>query len=96
MLCGRGLGMGTVNNHCNVTADCSIGYHQLTCCGSQAALGIRTQNLPDFMTAETAWVAACPSCGCAAAQPQAQDGKMCMMAMITVSCDNGNCSTHCP
>jgi hypothetical protein len=49
-----------------------------------------------FDTAEQAWDQTCAMCGCAAQPLKAEDGKTCAMNVVTVTCDTGMCTTHCP
>jgi hypothetical protein len=60
------------------------------------AIGFNHDQRDAFGTAETAWDATCPACGCAQEPLTAEDGKTCDMAAITSTCDNGTCTTHCP
>jgi hypothetical protein len=94
--CGNGGTFPTFAKTCLDNPGCAIGMHQLNCCGSQLAIGISFAEQARFMTAEAAWDATCPACGCPATLPSAEDGKMCMVDGITVRCDNGRCTTHCP
>jgi hypothetical protein len=81
---------------CTTPDACAFGMHQTDCCGSLAAIGFNHNQTAAFQAAEMAWDATCPACGCAPRVPLAEDGKMCMMASMTVTCDNGRCTTHCP
>jgi len=81
---------------CTSTDNCVIGFHQVDCCGSLVAEGINHSERDTFNTAETAWDATCPQCGCMAQATVADDGKSCAMNAVTVSCDTGTCTTHCP
>jgi hypothetical protein len=94
--CATGQGFPTFDKACTNTQSCSFGLHQTNCCGSQVAVGFNHSEHDAFTTAEMAWDATCPACGCAAAPLMAEDGKSCTMQMITSTCDNGMCMTHCP
>jgi hypothetical protein len=94
--CATGMGFPTFSKACTNTASCSFDLHQLNCCGSQEAIGFNHDQRDAFTAAEMAWAATCPACGCAAAPLMAEDGKTCTQQMITVTCDSGMCTTHCP
>jgi hypothetical protein len=93
--CGNGQMFPMFDKGCTNTDSCVFGMHQISCCGSQEAIGFNHAQLAAFTAAEAAWEATCGACGCPAALPLAEDGKMCMQANITVSCDNGRCTTTC-
>jgi hypothetical protein len=84
----------TFDRGCTNNDSCSFGMHQLSCCGSQQAIGFNHAQTNAFAAAEIAWEATCPGCACPAALPIDDEGKTCN-AMPTVSCDNGMCFTHC-
>jgi hypothetical protein len=86
----------TFDRTCTLPDNCVIGFHQVDCCGSLVAVGINHAQRDAFDAAEMTWDNTCPACGCAAQPTMAEDGKSCAMAMVTVSCDTGMCTTHCP
>jgi hypothetical protein len=90
------MGFPTFTKGCTTADNCSIGFHQTDCCGTQVALGFNHSQRDAFDNAEMAWDMTCPACGCAAQPLMAEDGKTCTMQMVTVACDNGMCTTHCP
>ena len=76
--------------------NCSIGFHQLDCCGSYRATGFNHGFRTAFDAAEAAWEAGCAMCNCAPAPIACDDGKTTPNQLnVTVSCDNGTCTTHC-
>jgi hypothetical protein len=94
--CATGQGFPTFTKACTNTMSCSFGLHTINCCGTQMALGFNHDQRDAFTAAETAWDATCPQCGCPQQPLTAEDGKSCTMQMITVTCDNSICTTHCP
>jgi hypothetical protein len=96
-MCGGGTPFPTTfDRGCTLPDNCVIGFHQVDCCGSLVAVGINHSQRDVFDAAEMTWDQTCPACGCAAQPTLAEDGKSCAMAMVTVSCDTGMCTTHCP
>jgi hypothetical protein len=85
----------TFDKACTTPDSCSFGLHQVNCCGSDAAIGFNHAQLANFTTAEASWDKTCTACQCQAGDTLAEDGKTCGKGAITVSCDNGMCTTHC-
>ncbi len=81
---------------CTNSDSCSFGFHEINCCGSMDAVGFNHSQRDAFNAAEMAWEMTCGGCACPATLPLAEDGKTCQMNQVTVSCDNGVCTTHCP
>ena len=80
---------------CGADVNCSIGIHQIDCCGSHAALGFNHAGRNAFDAAEAAFRVVCPAnCKCAIRPTICDDGKTAPENMITVSCDKGVCTTH--
>jgi hypothetical protein len=95
-MCGNGQPFPTFDKACTLTDNCSLGFHQVDCCGSLIAVGFNHSQRDTFDNAEQTWDSTCPACGCAAQPIKADDGKTCAMRAVTVSCDNMLCTTHCP
>jgi hypothetical protein len=95
-MCGGGQAFPTFDKGCTDSTNCSDGFHQVDCCGSLVAVGFNHAQRDTFNTAEQTWELTCPACGCAAQPTQAEDGKTCAMNVVTVTCDTGMCTTHCP
>jgi hypothetical protein len=96
-MCGGGTPFPTTfDKGCTATDNCVSAFHQVDCCGSLVAVGINHAQRDAFDTAEQAWEQTCAACGCAAQPTVADDGKSCAMSAVTVSCDTGTCTTHCP
>jgi hypothetical protein len=95
-MCGGSQAFPTLDKGCTDTTNCSDGFHQVDCCGSLVAVGFNHAQRDTFNTAEQTWELTCPACGCAAQPTQAEDGKSCAMNVVTVTCDTGMCTTHCP
>jgi hypothetical protein len=95
-MCGGTAAFPTFDKGCTSTDNCSDGFHQVDCCGSLVAVGFNHAQRDAFDAAEQAWETTCPACGCAAQPLKADDGKTCAMNAVTVSCDSGMCTTHCP
>ncbi|MBX3269016.1 MAG: hypothetical protein KF729_02075 [Sandaracinaceae bacterium] len=58
---------------CERAADCALVEHQVDCCGSLAARGIRADEVPAFEVAEASCRAMYPACDCAARPTVADD-----------------------
>ena len=95
-MCGGTTAFAAFDKGCTTSDNCSDGFHQVDCCGSLHAIGFNHAQRDAFTAAETAWDATCAACGCAAQPTLAEDGKSCAMNAVTVTCDTGMCTTHCP
>ncbi len=93
--CGDGVPFATFVKGCAATTDCVFGVHQTDCCGSTTAIGINHSQLTLFNAAEKSWDASCAECQCAAQPLKTEDGASCTANAVMVSCDGGNCTTHC-
>jgi hypothetical protein len=81
---------------CTGNDTCGQGLHQINCCGTKQAIGFNHAQTTAFDAAESAWEMTCPACGCAEGPTTDDEGKTCDPGkMPTVSCDNGECHTHC-
>jgi hypothetical protein len=81
---------------CAAPSDCAIALHQIDCCGTMAAHGIRADQVAAFNTAELACEAMFPGCGCASQPTQAEDGDNETMGTILVGCEGSVCLTYVP
>jgi hypothetical protein len=95
MCSGPGMSVfPTFNKSCGVPADCVIGLHQTSCCGSMVALGLNQAEKARFDADEKICDAMYPGCGCAAAPTAAEDGQMVSTGKtIVVDCQAGQCLT---
>jgi hypothetical protein len=76
------------------SANCTVGFHQIDCCGSLVAIGINHGVIDQFTPAETIWDAMCGACNCPPAPIAAQDGKTTTMkSSVGVKCENMQCVT---
>lgn len=79
---------------CGIVDDCDIGFHQIDCCGSRAAIGINSGERDNFDGAEANCEAQYPPCGCAPRPTSAEDGQQTRdESRISVRCANGECRT---
>ncbi len=81
---------------CGDASECAIARHQVDCCGSATAHGIRADQLAAFTTAESACQALFPGCGCPAQPTVAEDGDTEAQGTIMVTCENSVCLTFVP
>lgn len=87
------------NRSCALASDCAKAIHQINCCGSQRALGLRVSEKARFDAAEKICRGQYPGCGCAAAPTIAEDGKSSADfdgSDIQVDCRAGACTTFIP
>jgi hypothetical protein len=77
---------------CATAADCSIGVYEIVCCGQTMAVGINNAESGAFAAALADWQ--CAGCACALGGERSEDGKVSPSGTVTVSCDNGWCTTH--
>jgi hypothetical protein len=59
---------------CVASSDCRVVTHQRDCCGSLAALAIRSEEQARFQSAEALCVRSSPVCDCLAQPTRAEDG----------------------
>jgi hypothetical protein len=80
---------------CRSNADCAFGLHQTDCCDGQRALGLNTDQVPDFMAAEMTCEAMFPSCDCFRWPGITTDDGANVMSTsaIGVQCVGGECRT---
>jgi hypothetical protein len=79
---------------CADTAACSIAYHTVNCCGTNAAIGIATTELAAFEEAEAICDSQLPMCDCAPFPTGTEDGQSTEDPnLITVECVEGSCMT---
>ena len=84
-----------VDKGCAIESDCVFGYHQLSCCGSMAAIGYNAKSSVAFDTAEKACRGTYPGCGCPAAPTTTEDGLTAStLGEIGVTCKIGKCTTY--
>jgi len=79
---------------CTAPSDCFIGLHQVDCCGTHTAIGVRSSEHARFQDDETRCEAMYPGCECAAQPTRAEDGRVATSgAQIVVRCDSNRCMT---
>jgi hypothetical protein len=82
---------------CAAPADCALGFHQLDCCGSLAALGINADAAKLFAEAEAECMMQYPQCDCATKPTVADDGNSSPdNNVIAVDCVAGQCRSFVP
>ncbi len=82
---------------CAVAEDCAIVFHQIDCCGSQAAWGVNTDVAKSFGEAEAVCMMQYPQCDCPTQPTIADDGNSAAdAALIEVQCNDGQCFTVVP
>ena len=59
---------------CTDASECAVVEHQINCCGTMRALGIRADQQSAFDAAEASCRGMYPGCGCAALPTEADDG----------------------
>lgn len=92
---GPGSSFPAFPRQCAVDADCYVAVHQIDCCGSHAAGGIRAGSSAAFEAAEATFRVVCPAlCDCVARPTVCDDGRSAPEPAITVTCDKGTCTTH--
>lgn len=88
--------MPPFERHCSAPADCVIALHQIDCCGSMTAHGIRAGDESAFSAAESACAIQFPGCGCPPQPTVAEDGDSEGAGTIMVTCEAGRCTTFVP
>jgi len=84
-----------VEKACETEGDCTFSLHQLSCCGSMAAIGYNVKSGPTFATAESACRVTYPGCGCPASPTTTEDGLTAgSPGEIGVLCKVGKCTTY--
>lgn len=63
------------NGPCEVEADCTVGFHQVDCCGTREAWGIAVVDVDAFDQAELVCISQFPICDCLPEPTVADDGK---------------------
>lgn len=93
-----GAAFPTFDRGCEINADCSVVLHQVDCCGTNVALGIRFDGVSSFDTRETACRALFPVCDCVSQPTAADDGTVDDgIRPVRSECVGGNCrSTYAP
>lgn len=78
---------------CARAEDCSVGVHQIDCCGTHRALGIAERARARFSELEVECRRSFPDCMCAAGPTLADDGSTAASDMPAVACLEGRCVT---
>lgn len=82
---------------CAMAEDCAIVFHQIDCCGSQAAWGVNAEVSKAFAAAEAVCMMQYPQCDCPTLATVADDGNSSDdPALIEVQCNDGQCFTVVP
>ena len=81
---------------CSVASDCFIALHQVSCCGTEVAIGLSVASQDAFTQAETECAGAYPGCGCASLPTAAEDGRSEVDGAIQVDCREQRCVTFVP
>jgi hypothetical protein len=82
---------------CADTSECAIALHTISCCGSNAAIGINANELGAFEAAEAICDGQYPECECAPFPTSAEDGNSSEdPGLIVVACVDGSCTTSVP
>lgn len=77
---------------CVVADDCAPAFHQVDCCGTEAAIAVLNSTLPGFHTAEAQCREEFPACRCLAGPTQTDDGVTVeSLDDFTVACTSGAC-----
>ncbi len=76
---------------CGEDKNCVVGMHQINCCGSMLAIGMNHGVIDAFNTAEKAWAATCPKCGCPTLPPVDESGKT--GSGFDAKCIGGKCTS---
>lgn len=80
---------------CSADADCVAVLHQIDCCGTYVALGIRVTEQTAFAAAEKDCEAMYPGCGCASRPTVADDGTQDQGgSRLSARCSAGRCLSH--
>jgi hypothetical protein len=87
----------TFDKTCEQATDCFIALHTISCCGTQAAIGISIVERDRFDADEARCDAQYPGCGCAQGPTQAEDGRTAIdNSQIVVKCTSRQCVTSVP
>jgi hypothetical protein len=86
----------TFDKTCASDADCALEFHQISCCGTRIAIGVRASVSAAFDAAEAACESMYPACGCAQQPTKAEDGKEGPENTMQVACTMGACSSFVP
>ncbi|MBM4398378.1 MAG: hypothetical protein FJ087_22145 [Deltaproteobacteria bacterium] len=79
---------------CAADGDCALVFHTTDCCGSEAALGIRADQVSAFGEAEATCDSQYPPCDCPSGLTIAEDGKTgSSPAAFGVACAAGKCTS---
>lgn len=94
-LCGAdGAVFPDFDDSCTADADCAVVFHQVNCCGTNAAWGVNVSEVADFQAAEAICVEEYPKCGCATFPTTADDGKSTWYEKnFVAACQEGACKT---
>ena len=77
---------------CREAADCTQAFHQLDCCGTNAAIGVLASTHDEFLDAEDVCRGEYDRCRCAARPTQTDDGVLVSeLSDFEVECDAGFC-----
>jgi hypothetical protein len=95
MACAGTVVLPSFDRSCTDDRDCVAVTHQISCCGSQVALGLNKKELDTFTRAETMCAASYPACGCPALPTRTEDGSSTpgLAGDIAVACREGTCTT---
>jgi hypothetical protein len=87
----------SIDRGCQVDQDCVAVEHQINCCGTLRAIGVRAAAKAAFDAAEASCRSAYPLCDCASQVTQADDGTSAAGAQAAaVRCADGSCRTSFP
>lgn len=81
---------------CVVDVDCAVVLHQIDCCGTFVAWGLRADVAKTFAEAEALCESQYPLCGCAAQPTVADDGMASNNNDFAVTCKDGSCFSFVP
>ncbi len=85
----------TFDRQCSMATDCVAVLHQIDCCGTYVALGIRGTEQSAFAAAEKDCESMYPGCGCAQRPTVAEDGTTDNGgAQLVARCAQGQCQSH--
>lgn len=85
-----------LDKQCEISTDCVVVQHTVSCCGTEIAIGIAAASRAAFASAETACAAGYPGCGCAALPTKAEDGRDVTSGTIEVHCVDHLCASFVP
>ncbi|MBK7827549.1 hypothetical protein [Nannocystis sp.] len=81
---------------CVEDVDCALVLHQIDCCGTFVAWGLRADVAKTFAEAEALCESQYPLCGCAAQPTVADDGMASNNNDFAVTCKDGSCFSFVP